>query len=177
MRIAELLNRPSDLVSEISQSLAVSGYISLVIARKELYMDVLQLKLSFELIPDRQIFAKTFYSILFSTFPDAKALFANTDWDRQYSSLMATLAAVIAGVEAGENLTPTLHKLGARHKRYGAAAEHYPVVGSCLIATFHQTLKDQFTSQMQDSWSSAFELISNEMLDGAAKEKEAAEDR
>lgn len=130
-------------------------------------MDVTQLRESFGLIPDQRMFAHRFYEILFTTFPDAKVLFANTNWERQYSSLMATIAAVIAGAERGENLVPTLQKLGARHQRYGAIPEHYPVVGSSLIAAFKQTLGPRFTQAMQDSWASAFELISSEMITGA----------
>lgn len=132
-------------------------------------MDVYQLKTSFELISDRRQFAQRFYEILFEKFPDTHALFQKTDWEGQYRSLMATLAAVVSGVERGDNLVPALHNLGAKHHRYGAKPEHYPAVGASLIATFQDQLGTNFTPAMLEAWKSAFEVISTEMLQGATQ--------
>jgi hemoglobin-like flavoprotein len=81
---------------------------------------------------------------------------------------MATLAAVIASAERGDNLVPTLQKLGAKHYRYGAKPEHYPLVGSVLLETFYEYLGPNFTIEMQDAWNQAYELISEQMI--ASKE-------
>ncbi|HZR38475.1 MAG TPA: globin domain-containing protein [Ktedonobacteraceae bacterium] len=166
-RIALLLKRPAELIAKICRELTVNGYISLQIEKRILVMDAQLLKASFEEIPDRTQFARRFYEILFDTFPDSHALFARTNWNRQYSSLMATLASVVSGVERGENVVPSLHKLGERHARYGAQPDHYPIVGASLIATFKQILGPAFTQEMQDAWTSAFEVISTEMIQGA----------
>ena len=86
---------------------------------------------------------------------------------RQESSLIATLAVVVAGVERGENLTQVIRKLGERHHRYGAQAAHYPLVGQLLLQTFQDFLGDNFTPQMKEAWGKAYEIISAEMLKGA----------
>src|SRR5438045_5223551 len=69
-------------------------------------------------------FVQSFYQRLFSYYPETLRLFAHTDIKQQGSSLMATLVAVITGVERGEYFVPTLHKLGAKHYKYGAKPEH-----------------------------------------------------
>ena len=88
---------------------------------------------------------------------------------RQESSLIATLAVVVAGVERGENLTQVIRNLGERHQRYGAQAAHYPLVGQLLLQSFQEFLGDAFTPQMKDAWSKAYEIISTEMLKGASQ--------
>ena len=88
---------------------------------------------------------------------------------RQESSLIATLAVVVAGVERGENLTQVIRNLGARHHRYGAQAAHYPLVGKLLLQTFQDILGDAFTPQMKDAWGKAYEIISTEMLKGVSQ--------
>lgn len=168
-RIALLLHQPIDTIFEVCRAVTANGHLGLENKKRTLVMNAQLLKISFESIPDRELFAHQFYGILFTTFPDARPLFAHTDWKKQCSSLMATIAAVVRGVEHGENLLPTLHKLGEQHGRYGAKPEHYPIVGACLTATFKRTLGDRFTQEMQDAWAVAFEIISTEMIKGAAQ--------
>lgn len=167
-RIAILLHRPVDAILQACRALTVSGRISLKDKQMTLVMDAQLLKMSFESIPDLTLFAHQFYGILFNTFPDARPLFAHTDWKKQYQALMATIAAVVSGVERGANLVPTLHKLGEKHSHFGAKPEHYPIVGACLITTFKRALGNHFSQEMQDAWTIALEIISAEMIRGAA---------
>ncbi len=114
---------------------------------------------------------RIFYSQLFARYPQTRQLFPPTEegMRRQESSLIATLAVVVAGVERGENLTQVIRNLGGRHQRYGAQAAHYPLVGQLLLQTFQDFLGDAFTPQMKDAWSKAYEIISTEMLKGASQ--------
>lgn len=169
-RIALLLHKPEESISRVVRELAVNGYLSMHIDRKVLVMNVGLLKESFSLVtPQKEAFARSFYERLFDYYPQTKPLFAQTDMRRQESSLIATLATVVAGAERGDNLVPTLHTLGNRHSRYGAAPEHYPLVGGVLLETFHEYLGELFTPEMQDAWGQAFELISSQMIEGAQK--------
>jgi len=128
-------------------------------------MDAVLLKQSFAVIaPQKSEFAQAFYQRLFSYYPQVKPLFANTDMQRQEGSLMATLAVVVAGVERGDNLLPTLQTLGEKHQRFGAKAEYFPLVGGVLLETFHEFLGPKLTPALQDAWSQAFELISTQMI-------------
>ena len=116
--------------------------------------------------PHKDAFALSCYQQLFTEYPQAQPLFAQTNMRRQEGALMATLATVIAGVQRGDNLIPTLQRLGQRHKGYGVKAEHYPLLQAVLIETFHHYLGPRFTPQMQEAWEEAFEMISAEMLKG-----------
>jgi len=77
--------------------------------------------------------------------------------------LAATLAVVVAGVEKGEDLIPTLQSLGGRHKTYGVVPEHYPIVGEILIETFQTTLGPKWTPAYQDAWVQAYTVIAQVM--------------
>ncbi len=168
-RIAVLLHRNFHFIQETTLELQLLGYIHLRSERKVLVMNRALLKESFDLVvPYKDAFAHSFYERLFTDYPQTQPLFAQTDMRRQEGSLVATLAAVIAGVERGDNLIPILQQLGQRHKRYGAKAEQYPLVGAALLETFHQYLRSRFTPAMQEAWEEAYEIISTRMLEGAA---------
>ncbi len=170
--ISVLLHKPSDRIEEVTYELLVSGHVNVKAGEKELGMDPILLKESFYLVaPDKEAFARHFYSQLFAHYPQTRQLFPATEGGmrRQESSLIATLAMVVAGVERGENLTQVVRKLGERHRRYGAQAAHYPLVGQLLLQTFQDFLGDAFTPQMKEAWSKAYEIISTEMLKGASQ--------
>jgi hemoglobin-like flavoprotein len=168
--ISVLLHKSSNRIEEVTYELLVSGHVNVRAGEKELGMDPVVLKESFNMMaPRKEAFARRFYSQLFALYPQTRQLFPPTEegMRRQESSLIATLAVVVAGVERGENLTAVIRKLGERHHRYGARAAHYPLVGQLLLQTFQDFLGDAFTPQMKEAWSKAYEIISAEMLKGA----------
>lgn len=125
------------------------------------------LKESFDLIaPRKDEFARSFYERLFADYPQTRSLFA-ADMRRQERALMAAIATVVAGVRKGENIVPLLRELGAKHKGFGATAEHYPAVGATLLATMRDYLGPQFTSEVEGAWTEAYTVISEQMLLGA----------
>jgi methyl-accepting chemotaxis protein len=173
--ISVLLHKPSDTIEEITYELLVSGHVKVQAGEKELAMDPVVLKESFNMVaPYKEAFARHFYFQLFTNYPQTRQLFPPTEegMRRQESSLIATLAVVVAGVERGENLTQVVRKLGERHRRYGAQAAHYPLVGQLLLQTFQDFLGDAFTPQMREAWSKAYEIISTEMLKGANQSRD-----
>lgn len=127
-------------------------------------MNAALLRESFDLIaPNKDEFAEAFYRRLFEKYPSTRQFFANTDMSKQARALAATLAVVVAGVEQGEDLVPTLQKLGGRHKTYGVVSDHYPIVGEILIETFQNTLGPRWTSAYQDAWVQAYTVIAEVM--------------
>ena len=167
-KIARLLHKPEAEIERVIHELTVNGYTSMQIEEKVLVMDALLLKQSFEIIkPQQEAFADSFYRRLFVYYPETQKLFAHTEMKRQKSSLTATLATIVASVERGDNLMPTLQKLGERHQRYGVMPEHYPLVGGVLLETFKEYIGPSFSIDMQDAWSKAFEIISSLMIAAA----------
>src|SRR5260370_22569186 len=166
-----LLRKPEKWIEQAICDLTASSYTSLYIERKALNMNVALLKQSFEMVaPQKEEFAHSFYQRLFSYYPQTQEVFAETDMKRQEGALVATLAIVIAGVERGDNLVPALQALGGKHVRYGAEADHYPLVGGVLLDTLQEYLGPNFTPEVQDAWTQAYELISAQMLEGARQQ-------
>ncbi|MDJ0537047.1 MAG: globin family protein [Xenococcaceae cyanobacterium MO_207.B15] len=126
------------------------------------------LEQSFEAIkPSANDFVNSFYNNLFTANPEAKPLFATTNMTEQKKKLLGSLVLVVENLRKPEVLDDTLRGLGARHIKYGALPEHYPLVGNALLTTFEQYLKDKWTPDVKQAWIDAYGTISQMMLDGA----------
>jgi len=117
--------------------------------------------------PNANEFASSFYTNLFTTYPEAKPLFANTNIEEQSKKLLASLVLVVENLRKPEVLSDSLKGLGARHVKYGALPEHYPLVGNALLMTFEQFLKADWTPETKQAWVDAYGAITEIMLDGA----------
>ena len=123
---------------------------------------------SFDLIkPKADEFASSFYDNLFSAYPEAQPLFATTDMTAQKKKLVESLVLVIQNLRQPDTLTAALKGLGARHVKYGALPEHYPLVGNALLMTFEQYLGSDWTPATKRAWVDAYGAISTLMLEGA----------
>ncbi len=120
-----------------------------------------------EIKPQANEFVTSFYENLFTANPEAKPLFETTDMEKQKKKLLDSLVLVVENLRNPDVLDKSLRGLGARHVKYGALPEHYPLVGSALLTTFEQYLKDKWTPEVKDAWVSAYGAISEIMLDGA----------
>jgi nitric oxide dioxygenase len=108
-----------------------------------------------------------FYERLFAAAPAARPLFADTDLKRQKGMLLAALVLLRKSLRDLDAVTPKLRDLGARHVRYGALPEHYPVVGEVLIASLADVAGEAWTIEYELAWTEAFTVVSGAMLDGA----------
>lgn len=123
---------------------------------------------SFEKIkPQANEFVDSFYENLFTAAPEAKPLFAHTNMEVQKQKLLASLILVIENLKTPDVINNSLKGLGARHVQYGALPEHYPLVGSALLTTFEQYLKNDWTPEVKNAWIDAYGVIAEIMLDGA----------
>ena len=108
-----------------------------------------------------------FYARLFATAPAVKPLFASTDLKRQKGMLLAALVLLRRSLRDLDSVVPKLRDLGARHVRYGAQPEHYPVVGEVLIGSMAEIAGDAWTVEYELAWTEAFAVVAGAMLDGA----------
>lgn len=126
------------------------------------------LEQSFEAIkPQANEFVNSFYDNLFTANPEAKPLFATTDMAEQKKKLLGSLVLVVENLRNPDTLDSALRGLGARHVKYGALPEHYPLVGGALLTTFEQYLQEKWTTEVKQAWVDAYGAISEIMLDGA----------
>ena len=115
-----------------------------------------------------------FYRRLFAAAPDVQPLFADTDLKRQKGMLLATLVLLRRSLRDLGSVTPKLREMGARHVRYGALPEHYPVVGQVLVASMAEVAGDAWTPEFEAAWTEAFAVVAGAMLDGATGVASAA---
>ena len=132
-------------------------------------LDLDALETSFDLVAPRgDELMDVFYARLFEAAPAVRPLFAGTDLRRQKAMLLSALVLVRKSLRDLEAILPTLHKLGARHVRYGARPEHYPVVATVLIASMAEVAGPAWRRRYERAWESALGVVAGAMLDGAA---------
>ncbi len=117
--------------------------------------------------PNADAFADSFYTNLFTDYPAAKPLFEHTQMKEQAKKLLKSLVLVVENLRNPNVLSESLQGLGARHVKYGALPEHYPLVGNSLLKTFEQYLKTDWTAEVKQAWVDAYGTITEIMLDGA----------
>lgn len=118
--------------------------------------------------------AELFYNRLFSLDPALKPMFKSGDMAKQGQMLMSMIGAAVAGLRNLETLAPVVRQLGARHVGYGVQTRHYAVVGGALLWTLEQGLGDDFTPEVREAWTEAYELLSEVMQLGAMEAATAA---
>ncbi len=106
--------------------------------------------------------AAIFYDRLFEVAPQVKAMFP-IDMTEQKKKLMATLAAVVNGLNDLSSILPAASALAKRHVAYGAKPEHYPVVGSALLWTLEKGLGSDFTPETKAAWTEAYTALAGVM--------------
>ena len=130
--------------------------------------NVALLETSFDALrPQATRLGERFYANLFSTYPETKPLFANTDLAAQQQKLVASLALVIDNLRNPDALQKTLYALGSRHVDYGTVVAHYPLVGEVLLETLAELMGDQWTPAHRQAWADAYTAVSSLMIEGA----------
>ena len=117
------------------------------------------------LVPQADAVAASFYERLFELEPSLRALF-KPDLAAQRASLMAMLAAGVAGLDRLDTLRPTLGALGARHTTYGVQQRHYDIVAAALLDTLDSGLGEVFTPSLREAWTRAYTLLAEAMQAG-----------
>jgi len=130
-------------------------------------LDLEALETSFDLVAARgDELMDVFYSRLFAAAPAVRPLFP-ANMARQKTMLLGALVLLRKSLRNLDAIEPTLRNLGARHVGYGAEPEHYPVVGSTLIASMAAIAGDDWQPEYEAAWSVAFDLVAGAMLAGA----------
>eukprot|EP00121_Abeoforma_whisleri_P003037 Awhi_evm1s2729 len=103
---------------------------------------------------------KLFYAELFQTAPELKLLFKSPRGNNTQAKMFCTmLDNCVAVLKDLDKLLDLLLDLGYRHASYGVRAEHFPLVGSCLLKTFKKMDKDNWTDEVENSWIVTFSLM------------------
>ena len=132
-------------------------------------LDIDALETSFDLLAPRgEELVDIFYARLFAAAPGVRPLFAGTDMRRQKGMLLGALVLLRKSLRDLDRIVPALREMGARHVRYGARPEYYPVVGEVLIASMAEIAGDDWRPEYAAAWATAYGIVSATMIEGAA---------
>ena len=125
---------------------------------------ILLVRSSWSMIAERaSMFTARFYSNLFEIDPGAVRLFTGVNMVAQEWKLAQTLGVVVQALDDIDTLLPALATLGERHARYGVEQAHFETVGTALLQSFTDTLRERFTPEARAAWTEAYSLVSSEM--------------
>ncbi len=96
------------------------------------------------------------------------------DLKEQKKKLMAMLGTVVSGLANIDMLMPAVRALGKRHAGYGVYEEHFAPVGAALLWTLEVGLGSDFTAEVKDAWTTAYQALSQAMIDAANEVRMAA---
>jgi nitric oxide dioxygenase len=108
-----------------------------------------------------------FYEHLFDERPELRAMFSSSQ-SRQSRKLLQSLKIIVDSMDTPERSIELLEQLGIRHAGYGVEQKHYELAGRVLLRTLASFFGDQFTPKVQESWRSAFSLITTVMVHASA---------
>lgn len=120
------------------------------------------------MIEHGQAITDRMYDIMFTRYPDVKAMFANAP-DNQSFKLSSAIAAYAQNIDKLDNLTGAVNGMVTAHVRTGVKAEHYPVVAECLMEALHDVLGDAFTDDIKGAWTEAYMFLANLLIDAESK--------
>ncbi|HEY3733047.1 MAG TPA: globin domain-containing protein [Streptosporangiaceae bacterium] len=112
-----------------------------------------------------------FYSDLFIRHPEVRDMFP-TSMAAQRGHFVEALVKVVSQVENLDHLAAFLEALGRDHRKFGAIAEHYDMVGDSLLATVEYFSGEAWTPELAADWAEAYDLIASVMIDGARAAEE-----
>lgn len=114
--------------------------------------------------PVSQKMGEEFYTHLFKSAPELRALFKSDPKD-QAMKLMFMLSYMVHRLDQIPDLQEEIIKLAARHKGYGAEINHYPVIGETLMWSLKNNLGDHWSKETEEAWKQTYKIISGFMID------------
>ena len=110
---------------------------------------------------------RSFYSILFTDYPEARDFFPAA-METQRDRLVRALAYVVDRLEDADTLLPYLAQLGRDHRKYGTQDAHYTAVGNSLIKALRNFAgAEMWTDDVDRAWNEALGVVASAMT-GAA---------
>jgi peroxiredoxin/hemoglobin-like flavoprotein len=126
------------------------------------------LESSFSIVKEHATeFTETFYTNLFTDYPEVKPLFTNSHMEEQGKKLFSSLVLTINSLRKPDFLAETLRGLGTRHIKYGVLPQHYPMVGNSLLKSLESSLEHAWTNDVKQAWLEAYTAVTQLMLEGS----------
>lgn len=117
-----------------------------------------------------------FYTRLFDNHPELLNIFnhANQRQGRQQTALANAVYAAAAHIDRLEEIVPVVKQIGEKHRALGILPEHYPIVGTTLLAAMKEVLGDAATPEILNAWADAYQVIADAFISVEAEMYEKA---
>lgn len=116
-----------------------------------------------EILPHSTYAARVFYKRLFGLNPKLKRLFKDRQ-EEQEEQLMSMLTMAINSLHQQDNIISTFQALGSRHQNYGVKKRDYKTFLAALLSMLKAGLRNKFSPEIQEAWSSVYNLITSYMI-------------
>lgn len=103
--------------------------------------------------------ARTFYTELFSRFPDLRRHFSGLDFDTQAAKLWNVLRLVVAGDSTTEGLKEVANRVARRHELRGIEASYYARFTSVLVDVLAHSQRMLPPDEAREIWSYELEPL------------------
>lgn len=109
---------------------------------------------------------KRFYQMLFEQHPELLNIFnhVNQKQGRQQTALANAVYAAALHIDKLETILPVVKQVGHKHRSLGVKPEHYPIVGSTLLAAIKDVLGDAATDEILQAWAEAYGVIADAFI-------------
>ncbi|GAA2905231.1 hypothetical protein GCM10010517_71400 [Streptosporangium fragile] len=118
--------------------------------------------------PRMEEVADDFYARLFARHPELRPLFS-ADIALQRRKFADELELIVRAIPDFGSFVERARHLGARHAAHGVRVASYAQVRAVLFEAIGQALGDDWTEETEAAWGSAYTLITETMLLGAAR--------
>ncbi|MFD0689465.1 globin domain-containing protein [Actinomadura fibrosa] len=116
--------------------------------------------------------AEYFYGRLFAEDPRLRALFPPA-MGAQRGRLLHALTRIVWSQDSPADLDAYLARLGRDHRKYGVRPEHYPAVGTALLATLRAFAAGSWSPEAEAAWAAAYRRAADVMIEAAERDAAA----
>ncbi|CAM4110901.1 dihydropteridine reductase [Bacillus manliponensis] len=115
-----------------------------------------------------------FYEILFAEYPELLNIFnhMNQKQGRQQQALANAVYAAAQYIDRLEVIVPVVKQIAHKHRSLGVKAEHYPIVGTCLLRAIDEVV--EAPKEVLDAWGEAYGVIADVFISVEAEMYEEA---
>ncbi len=122
---------------------------------------------------------RRFYERMFEVNPEVKAFFnqAHQHTGGQQRALAGAICAYFTHIDNPSVLLPAVELIAQKHVSLGIKAEHYPIVGSNLLAAIKDVMGDGATDEIVEAVAEAYGFLADLFIgrEGAIYEEQASQ--
>jgi nitric oxide dioxygenase len=108
------------------------------------------------------------YELMFSNYPDAKALFKNAP-KNQNQILARSIITYAENIDNLSALEGALDKIARLHVETSVLPDHYSWVADSLLAAIKDVLGDAATDEVIEAWGEAYWFLANVLIEREKK--------